>query len=172
MQTNLLTNFNEEQPKPPSPYQTSYNNGVYFCNCQHRIKHPDDDCRHILRLKYENLQKIDHTIMEHISEKRDIRDKDKGTLEGAVALIDHTRHEDMQDLAEIVIRWAHEHGTVTSDDLHILTNEAYAGDMIVGAVFGDLTRHGILIEVGRKPTVRKVAHSRKINIYRLKEEKV
>jgi hypothetical protein len=171
MQTNLLDVFTEKQPIPPSNYKTTYNNGIYFCNCPHHIIHPQDDCRHILKLKYENLQKIDTVIMEHISDKRDERDKSNTGLEGAIEHHSEHRGETLHKLMDIVLTIARQKGIVTSDDLHTVTNESYRDDRIVGTVFAILLRTHVLEEVDRKPTARKVAHGRKISIYKLTEKK-
>lgn len=165
----MQTSLDNLQQAQPMHSTSKYTTTLTYCNCPHRIHHPDSDCRHILKLKYENLQKIDNTIMESISEHREQRDKGNTGLQGAVDIQDHYRHEDLASLMEIALNIAKEKGTVCSDDVHTVTNEAYKDDKIIGTVFAVLVRSGAIEEIARKPTERKCAHGRKISIYKLKE---
>lgn len=151
-------------------YGTRFEGSVGFCNCDARRFRPWEDCTHIKELRLRNLEKNYETVLDHIAGKRDERDKDNEGLEGAVQKISNHNPDEFNDLVEMVVRIAVQNGTVCSDDLHLLTNEAYAGNMIVGAVFASMVKAGVIEEVGRKRTDREIAHGRKINVYRLTEK--
>lgn len=151
-------------------YKTYIEAGKGYCQCKGHQQRPYEDCTHIKTLRLHNLEKIDSIIMEHISEKRDDRDKSNTGLEGAIDHHNEHRGETLHKLMDIVITIARQKGIVSSDDLHTVTNEAYRDDRIVGTVFAILLRTHVLEEVDRKPTCRKVAHARKISIYKLTEK--
>lgn len=153
---------------------TKYNTTLNYCNCPFSIHHPDQICRHRLELqnqdlKFHNENKtiIIQTMSDHIGEIRDIRDKDNTGKEGAVETIHRHNPVIFGNLMEITYRWALEHGTVTSDDLHTATNEAYSDNKIIGAVFHVMLKANLLKVTGSVPTKRKIAHGRRINIYEL-----
>ena len=166
----MQTSLDSIQPIQQMKAKEKYNTTLTYCNCPHRINHPQDDCRHIMKLNNENQKNIIQTMSDHIGEVRDIRDKDNTGVEGAVNKIHVHNPVLFGDLMDTVISWAQEHGQVTSDDLHTATNEAYSNNKIIGAVFHVLVSNGLLVVIGSTCTKRKIAHSRRINIYRLTEK--
>lgn len=151
-------------------YHTHLEGQQGYCDCEGHRKRPYEDCTHIKELRLRNLKKTYESVLDHIIDKRDERDKDNTGLEGAIDKESINRAEEFHDLMNIVVDIAKSNGTVCSDDLHNHTNEAYRDDKIVGTVFAVMLRLNLLEEVGRKATVRKCAHGRRINVYKLKEE--
>jgi hypothetical protein len=145
-------------------YETQMDkDGKWRCNCAHKPKHPNDPCRHI-------LQKQIDVMLEHIADKRDERDNQCDTI-GEVTERQHQKREkDMEKLTAIMMLIAKNKEQITTDDLHLYTNERYYGDRIVGSVIHSLLQAGMIEQIGRKNTVRKCAHGRSIGVYRLKPE--
>ena len=140
----------------------------WTCDCEHyRIyKTP---CRHILQKKFENLQELYEHICSHVTNNREMRDIECQDLDDVITYMGIYRSYEMNKLCTLALNIAVMRGSVTADDIHVATNETYSGDRIIGVVFAQLSKAGILTEVGRKRTERKLAHGRKISIYEITE---
>ena len=140
----------------------------WTCDCEHyRIyKTP---CRHILQKKFENLQELYEHICSHVTNNREMRDIEAQDFDDVITYMGIYRSYEMNKLATLALNIAIMRGSVTVDDLHIATNETYQGERLMGVVMGSMLKSGLLKEVGRKRTERKLAHGRKISIYEITE---
>ena len=96
-----------------------------------------------------------------------MRDFDCQELDEVIAYVGIFRTFEMNKLATLMLNIAVMKDKVSTDDLHIATNEAYRDDKIVGVVTGALLRDNLIECIGRKRTERKLAHGRSIGIYQL-----
>ena len=119
-------------------------------------------------MRNDKLQQEIDIILQHISSKRDDRDSECPSIDEVTD--NTTRRKKLSELRKITLLILETRGSVSSDDLHTVTNELYSNDKIVGMVFNSLIRDGSIVQVGRKATVRRCAHGRGIGVYRLKPE--
>lgn len=149
----------------PRPEGTKQSN-KWICDCEHfRIYRTP--CRHILQKRFNNIQEMYKHISEAVKDNRDMRDFSCQDLDEVIAYIGIFRTFEMNKLATLMLNIAVMKDTVSTDDLHIATNEAYRDDKIVGVVTGALLRDNLIECIGRKKTERKIAHGRSIGIYQL-----
>lgn len=154
---------------PNRMFYPKFNGKYWVCDCEHyRIYRTP--CRHILEKKFLNIQEILTQMLKEVKEERDIRDWECQEFDDVILLFELFRGDDMNKLATIMLNLAIYRGSVCTDDLHSVTSEHYAGNMVVGAVCGALLKSGLLKVIGRKATTRLCAHGRGINIYSLTEK--
>ena len=142
--------------------------GKWRCNCAHQPKQADDYCRHIEKMRNDKLQQEIDIILQHIADKRDDRDSECQSIDEVTDAT--TRRKKLSELRRITLLILETRGSVSSDDLHTVTNELYSNDKIIGMVFNSLIRDGSIIQIDRKATIRRCAHGRSIGVYRLKPE--
>lgn len=149
-------------PRPDGNKQSN----KWTCDCEHfRIYRTP--CRHILQKRFNNIQEMYQHISEAVKDNRDMRDFDCQDLDEVISYIGIFRTFEMNKLATLMLNIAVMKDKVSTDDLHIATNEAYRDDKIVGVVTGALLRDNLIECIGRKKTERKLAHGRSIGIYQL-----
>ena len=149
-------------------YDTQHIDGKWRCNCAHQPKQADDYCRHIEKMRNDKLQQEIDIILQHIADKRDDRDSECQSIDEVTDAT--TRRKKLSELRRITLLILETRGSVSSDDLHTVTNEMYSNDRIIGMVFNSLLMDKSIIQVGRKATIRRCAHGRSIGVYRLKPE--
>jgi len=88
-------------------------------------------------------------------------------FEDVMSMIEILEKEKLNRLANLMLLIASERGEVSTDDLHEATNGEFANDIIMGNVCAALLKKGLIKAVGMKPTERRCAHGRRINVYRL-----
>ena len=146
-----------------------FNGKEWICQCEHyRIHHTA--CRHILEKKYLNIEKLLTQMINNVKDARELRDFECQDFDEVVSLFELFRGDEMNKLTTIMLNVAIYRGQVCTDDLHAITHENYADNRIVGAVCGTLLKTKLLKIIGRKPTERRCAHGRSINIYAVTEE--
>lgn len=88
-------------------------------------------------------------------------------FEQVMSMLKIYEEEKLNRLANLMLLIASERGEVSTDDLHEATNGEFANNKIVGRVCAALLQSGLIKVIGMKPTERRCAHGRRINVYRL-----
>jgi len=173
----ILKNIDKGVPSAHDPekrYFPRYDGNKWVCDgpsgpCEHfRIyKTP---CRHILKERFDNINELYKKISEKIEYNRDIRDLDCEEFEDVITYVSFFKGDEINKIATTILNIAVMRGKVSSDELHVATNEQYADTKIVGITFGSLLRSGFLEVVGMKSTERRIAHGRRILIFKITEK--
>lgn len=146
--------------------EVSRQSSKWICDCEHfRIYRTP--CRHILQKRFNNIQEMYQHISEAVKDNRDMRDFSCQDFDEVIAYVGIFRTFEMNKLATLMLNIAVMKETVSTDDLHVATNEAYRDDKIVGVITGALLRDNLIECIARKKTERKIAHGRSIGIYQL-----
>jgi hypothetical protein len=127
-------------------------------------------CRHILQMKFENIQDLYKHFCENVEYSRDIRDMECPEFEDVITYVSCYRNYEINRITTIMLNLAIMRSQVTTDDFHAATNEEFANDKIVGVAVGSMKRSGLIECIGYQKTERKVAHGRPIGVYVITKE--
>ena len=150
-------------------YHPYYDGKRWVCDgengpCQH-FKIYGTPCRHIIEMKFRNVQEMYDHICQKVETVRDMRDVECQDFDDVITYMGIYKALDMNKLATLMLNIGVLRGQVSTDDLHTATKEQYADNMVIGCVCGALLREGLIEIVDRKKTERKCAHGRGINVY-------
>jgi len=159
---------------PEKRYFPRYEKGTWVCDgpngpCAHFRIH-GTECRHIKEYKLIAFQELWKHICERIELARDIRDECCQSIDQVIAYMSEYKSEDVNRLSTLMLNLASFNGEVTTDDVHVVTNEEYYGNLVMGIVVRTLKQAGLIKLVSYRASKRKCAHSRPIGVYVLTEK--